>query len=337
MTTKVSENLIYKPFRKNMLTNGAMNFWQRGTSKAMVEYDAPILADKFMFYNQRGTGGATYSRSTDVPTFEECGVQFNYSASIDITSVLANPTGTSEALFMNTIEGYDFQLIANGDATLSFWVKSNATGPYTLGLRNDGTTHSWTTQYTIDVADKWEKKVITIPFGDKLGTWNLKNARGVNICWSVMSAPGYASTSNFEVWQAGNTPYSDTQTNLYAAIGNYFRMTGVQMEQGTEDTEFEIIPYVEELELCERYCEVGFVRYIMPAAGVGAYVGQMILYNTFKMIPPTVTLGTPWETVGVPTAQNITSRNNGFRIWCNASVASNCYYSNSFISSAEVF
>ena len=67
--------------------------------------------------------------------------------------------------------------------TLSFYVRANITGTYCIALINDGTNNrQFVTEYTINSANTWERKTITIP-GDTGGTWN---SNGLRIAWSLV-------------------------------------------------------------------------------------------------------------------------------------------------------
>ena len=254
--------------RKNMIINGAMDIWQRGTSLAMDNQVSAYLLDRFICYNDRSTGAATQLQSTDVPTVANCGIKLNYSWEFDITTALATPSGSNEATLRYTVEGYDYAKISGKNITISFWVKSNKTGTYALAFRNfaAGQTQrrTYTIEYTIDIADTWEKKTFVVPMtgaDDGVSDWDYTNGQGLNIDWCFMSASGYASTSTFNEWQDGNTPYTNNQTNLFDNTANYFRLAAVQFEAGIEATDFEKRHIADELQMCQRYyCKTGEIN-----------------------------------------------------------------------------
>ena len=74
------------------------------------------------------------------------------------------------AFIDHEIEGQNLQHFQYGtssakDVTLSFWVKSNKTGVYTSSIykhAGSGTGYMYRKEYTINVANTWEKKEITI-------------------------------------------------------------------------------------------------------------------------------------------------------------------------------
>ena len=135
--------------------------------------------------------------------------------------------------------------------TLSFYVKSNLTGTYCIALLNDDTNNrQFVTEYTIDSANTWERKVITIP-GDTSGTWN---TNGLRIAWTLVSS-GNRHTTTVGSWFEDSTVRYATnkQKNFMSSASNTFKITGVQFETGNYATDFEHRSYGEELSLCQRY------------------------------------------------------------------------------------
>ena len=240
--------------KRNVIINGDMAVNQRGfTTLAVADWTSVFSGDRMRYYNDRGTGAATVTRSTDVPTIEEAGVSFAASAKVDITTILATPTASNEALLFHWMEGYDYNRIRGGDATFSSWVKSNKTGIYTVSFRNDGADRDYVTEITIDAADTWEKKIVAIPLTETGGTWDYTNGRGLRIIIGLMSDSGL-QTSSLNQWLiSSNHSYTSNQTNLFDNTANYFNTTGWQFEKGNEATEFERRSYSEELAMCQRY------------------------------------------------------------------------------------
>jgi hypothetical protein len=66
-----------------------------------------------------------------------------------------------------------------------------------------------------------------------------------------------AATTTVNQWSnaAANQGYFATgdSSTLYATVGSYFNVTGVQLEKGTLATPFEFRPSAVELQLCQRY------------------------------------------------------------------------------------
>jgi len=158
-----------------------------------------------------------------------------------------------------TIEAKDCQRLKWGtasaeSATLSFWVKSNTTG--TAGItfnKHDATSYYITRTYTINAADTWEYKTVTIPGLTASGIAN-DTGIGINIYWFLSAGSDYTSTDSTSWVTAADSKYAYGHgINLTDSTSDYLALAGVQFEVGTVDTPFEHLSYSEELALCQRY------------------------------------------------------------------------------------
>lgn len=116
--------------RRNLIINGAMQVAQRGTTITSAN---GYTLDRFNFYNASGSGVATVTQETDVPS----GSGFANSLKVDITTADTSNTGFQEVTCTQTIEAQNLQHLQYNTAsakelTLSFWVKSNKTGDYVV-------------------------------------------------------------------------------------------------------------------------------------------------------------------------------------------------------------
>jgi hypothetical protein len=131
-------------------------------------------------------------------------------------------------------------------------VRSSVTGSYSVGFVNADVTRSYVGLYTINSANTWEYKTITVP-GDTSGTWLTTNGRGLSVRWCFATGSNrVASSAN--TWSAGNfIAISSTSNPLMGTLGATFYITGVQLEEGTAASPFEYRLYGTELNLCQRY------------------------------------------------------------------------------------
>jgi len=226
-----------------------MTIAQRATS--VTGADAYCCVDRFDY--SRNTIVWNAAQSTDVPST----TSFRYSTSVTVTT--ASSAAGAYAYLYQAIEGYNWADLGYGTAsaqtsTLSFWVKSSLTGTFGIALRNaTGSSRFFTTTYTINAANTWEQKTITIT-GDTAGTWNTINGVGLAIFWDLGVGSTYSSTSN-NAWStvASNFFGVTGATKLGATNGATFFITGVQLEAGTTASPFEYRQYGTELALCQRY------------------------------------------------------------------------------------
>ena len=151
---------------RNLVINGAMNVAQRGTSSTS---SGVKTVDRFAFNASSYDEAAfTQTQSSLAPS------GFTKSYRIDCTTIESALAADEIANVSQSIEAQNLQHIQNGSSdakslTLSFWVKSNKTGAFTVNFyKPDNTARHISSTYTINTADTWEYKTITIA-GDTAG------------------------------------------------------------------------------------------------------------------------------------------------------------------------
>jgi hypothetical protein len=234
---------------KNRIINGAMVIDQRNAGASVAVNDAQVYTlDRFRA--QDATDGAfTVQQVSDAPA------GFINSAKITVTTADASLGATQFANFTQFIEGTNIADLGWGTAsastvTLSFWVKSSLTGTFGGALVNSSVNRSYPYSYTINAANTWEQKTITIA-GDTSGTWLTTNGTGIAVHWGLGTGSTYSGTAG--AW-AGTIYLSATgATSVVGTNGATFYITGVQLEKGSTATSFDYRPYGTEFNLCQRY------------------------------------------------------------------------------------
>jgi hypothetical protein len=258
---------------KNRIINGAMVIDQRnaGASVSVSSGTSGYMADRW-FYEYAGSAtGVTVQQVTDAPT--------GFSNSIKITIGTGASVAAGNYLdFEQKIEGFNTIDFAFGTAsastiTLSFWVKSSITGTYSVCLQNAsaGATRGYTTTYTINSANTWEQKSITVA-GDTSGTWvGASNACSLNIVLFAGAGSSY-QTSTLNSWRSGGFAIANTVTNtIISTSGATIQWSGVQLEKGSTATSFDYRPYSAELAMCQRY-------YLLAVSGNGRDISISYYY-----------------------------------------------------------
>jgi hypothetical protein len=156
---------------------------------------------------------------------------------------------------MQFIEGYNIADLAWGTAnartiTISFWVRSSLTGTFGGSLRNSAANRSYPFSYTINAANTWEQKTVTIA-GDTTGTWLTNNGVGVYVNFSLGAGSTFSGTAG--AWSAANLISATGATSVVGTSSATFYITGVQLEVGSTATPFERRLYGQELINCQRY------------------------------------------------------------------------------------
>jgi hypothetical protein len=239
---------------RNLIINGAMLVSQRGTSFTSVADNAYTL-DRYRL-TENTSAVVDMSQSSEVPS--EGG--FSSSLKIDVTTA-ATPSGGQAFCLNYRMEGYDFLPSDYGNSnakyvTLSFWVKSNVTGTYRLTFiaRNGSGNRSIGATYTINSADTWEKKEVSI-IPDTASTPYQTTDEGFRIEWYLASGPDRTTGSLPTSWATldNATRATGQGVNLASSTSNEWYITGVQLEVGEQATPFEHRSFGDELARCQRY------------------------------------------------------------------------------------
>jgi hypothetical protein len=244
-----------QPNRKNFIMNGCARLWQRGTSVVYTTGQSGYLADRFTATNNTdGTLG--YFQSQAIPTSSQAGYKFIDSIGLQANAADATIAAGQYAGLVYAVEGYDFRALYGNTATLSFWVRASVTGIYCVSFRTGNPVdRSYIAEYTVNAADTWEKKSITLTFNGA-GTPLFTNGMGLQIWWSIAAGSTYHTTVN--AWQSGNYLTTSNQVNAMGTLNNAWRIVGIQLEPGSVVTPFMHRPFPEELALCQRYYEKSY-------------------------------------------------------------------------------
>ena len=244
---------VREPNFRNIVINGDMAVSQRATSTASITTSGYHTIDRFQT-SASSIGTWTQSQDTDVPT----GQGFATSLKMDCTTADASPAASDNLIIIQKFEGQNLQYLKKGTAsaeslTLSFWVKSNKTGTYIAGLHDRDNSRIISKSYTIDSSDTWEQKEITFA-GDTTGAFDNDNAGSLDIQMWLAAGSDFSGGTLATTWQSQtNANRAVGQVNLADSTSNEFFITGVQLEAGSVATDFEVVPYDQNLDRCQRY------------------------------------------------------------------------------------
>jgi len=237
---------------KNKIINGHMMIDQRNAGASYSAVDGGFSVDRWKvasFDSSAQTGKFTVQQSSTVPT--------GFSKSLLVTSSAATSLGSGAIYWIGQfIEGFntadlDFGLATAKTVTLSFWVRSSLTGTFAGSILNNGNDRSYPFTYTINSANTFEYKTVTIT-GDTSGTWTRDSSIGLRVLFNLGQGSTYSTTAN--AWASGYYGSVTGTTNLLATSGATLYITGVQLEKGTTASSFEFRSFGTELALCQRYC-----------------------------------------------------------------------------------
>jgi hypothetical protein len=233
---------------RNRIINGAMMIDQRNAG-ASVTAGSSYTLDRWNVDRVWSGSTVTIQQSSTAPA----GFSNSMIATVSTGAAVSAANYFSIQQF---IEGYNVADMGFGTAnaqtfTVSFWVRSSVTGTFGVGFRNSAFDLSYWTTYTINAANTWEQKFVTIP-GPTSGTWYTNNSYGLNVIFSLGCGSTNKAASN-NAWNAGSKLGAVGETDLIATTGATFYITGVQLEKGSTATSFDYRPYGTELALCQRY------------------------------------------------------------------------------------
>jgi len=212
---------------RNLIINGGMDVWQRGTSGVAIAATASssFRADRWTTY--RSVAGSTQSQIS--PSLDG----FQYALRIQRDS---GNTATNTIYAGTSLETSTATKLVNKPVVLSFYARagsnysaasgglavllSSGTGTETNGVYNAFTSATSVISTTATLTTSWQRFIY----------------------YGTMPA-----TSTQLLVQFGFTPVGTASTN------DYFDITGVQLEQNYQPTPFEQRPIGVELALCQRY------------------------------------------------------------------------------------
>ena len=246
---------------RNVIINGAMTVSQRATSASFTSSSGVFPAlDRFKAVgNSSMTVNTTISQTADSPD------GLGYCLKV-LVNASQTPSGSENFIIRYSGEEQDIKRFGYGtsackEATISFSVKSNKTGTYSVQIYLGNYLPNIIVTYTINSANTWERKTITLPTYTTSFTHLADNGTGLMIDWHLSDGPDdIVSTTGWQT-AAGNARAATGQVNLLDATNNYWQMTNVQFEVGDTATSFEHRTFAEELSRCQRYC------YVIPYGG----------------------------------------------------------------------
>ena len=247
------------PLSANYAINGALDFWQRGTTGTQAGNSNGFpSADRFRIYSAGASSPTlTLAQSTDVPV----GVGAKYSAALSWSSNISG----GDIIIHQGIENGKY-LFAGKTMTVSFYAKAATAITSKLDFDQDyGETF-------FNLTTSWARYSYTITLPSTYAT----------------SRPsGSAANDNTELRLIRFTSISSTSNTIY--------FTGLQVEEGSYATPFKrSAPSLQaELAACQRYFETFQARKLnnenyAASAGYGYY--RSINWLVEKRAVPTVTL-----------------------------------------------
>ena len=241
--------------RRNIVINGAMNVAQRGTSETGIGASSGYFTlDRFRIATGSTAGRLTMAQTsvTDLPGFSNA-------LHLDCTTADTSIAAGEETSIRYRFEGQDLQQLKKGTSsaekvTVSFYMKTNKAFTFMCELDDTDNNRVNTQQFTTSTS--WTRHILTF-VGDTTGTFDDDNARSMQLNFWIHAGSNFTGgTYSSNTWQS-----RQSSDNMRAVgIGSFFdntdndiKLTGIQLEVGSQATPFEHRSFGEELLLCKRY------------------------------------------------------------------------------------
>ena len=234
----------------NVIINGAMMLSQRQTSSSNV--GNKYVLDRFAVYKQNT--GSTYTCSQNSVT-DLAG--FNNSLKMDCTTADTSLASNEQVYISYKAEGQDLQRFQKGHATalgftLSFYVKTNKLGLYTVSMFDRDNTRKVNGSYTV-ANTNWNRYTINFP-ADTTGKFDDDNASSLEIFFNLVAGSDTDTGTLYTTWQASVDAGSATgQVNFADSTSNDWEITGIQLQTGDKATDFEHEMISVTQQKCYRY------------------------------------------------------------------------------------
>ena len=307
------------PSNRNRIINGDMRIDQRNAGASVTPTSAIYGLDRW-YCAVSQSSKYSVQRSTVAPS------GFTNSQLATSLSAYSLAAGDFFAL-LQPIEGFNFSDLGWGTAsaqavTVSFRVRSSLTGTFVVAIRSGADDAAYPATYTINAANTWETKNITIP-GPTTGTFATDNSGAVRVWFSLGIGSTFNATAN--TWGSGSALSVAGATSVVGTNGATFYITGVQLEAGTVATPFERRSYGDELARCQRYFVAHNCADTYNLVAIGLY-GGTTTYVGMHSLPVSLR-----DVPSITTSGNFECAGNGNRAASNIRMTDNAVAGNNVI------
>lgn len=284
LTTVRPQGMGFTTGRRNLIINGAMQIAQRATSSTLLQIRT---CDR---WKVQFSGDVTQSQedlsSSDTP------YSFGFRKALKLLNTgNADAAGTYAQAFQiieaqNVVSSGWNYTSTSSFITVQFWVKSSLAGTYSSFLRTaDTTSRSFSFDFVL-AADTWKLVTKTVP-GNSGITINNDNGSGLELFIIPYYGSQFTTSGHTDdAWQAysGSDIAGDYAQNWKNTSNSTFFITGVQIEVGTNASDFEYRSVGEELALCQRYAYVP-LKTLGLTGQSGGFLGRVIFPVTMRAAP----------------------------------------------------
>ena len=295
---------------ESLIINGDMAVAQRATSSTTMSGGYHTVDRFYSSADNIDQLAGSVSQSTEAPS------GFSYSFRVQVTTAETALAADELFYFLHHMEAQNLQHLNYGTSdaktiTLSFWVRSSLTGTYSVLFYGNDNARSATKTYTINTADTWEYKTITVD-GDTTDGINNDNGIGLSLYFTLAAGSTYkgSGTSDYSDYVAAK--FADgNQVDFSAQTGNYY-ITGLKLEVGSTATPFKHESYDKNLRKCQRYYQSMDYYYDFGSSGTGAFYYTPFMFPVTMRANPTMTASAWGSNTGDADTRHGTTSVNGW-------------------------
>ena len=265
----------------SLIINGDFAVAQRATSSTTMSGGYHTVDRFYSSADNFDQLAGSVSQSTEAPS------GFSYSFRVQVTTAETALAADELFYFLHHMEAQNLQHLNYGTSdaktiTLSFWVRSSLTGTYSVLFYGNDNARGATKTYTINTADTWEYKTITVA-GDTTDGINNDNGIGLSLYFTLAAGSNSkgSGTSDYSDYVAAKFADSN-QVDFSAQTGNYY-ITGIKLEVGSTATPFKHESYKDNLNKCKRYYQS--IDY-WHDYGAASSAGNVFYYTNFSFPVP---------------------------------------------------
>ena len=236
----------------NVIINGAMNVSQRATSSTgLGASNGYFTVDRYKLEFNNTAGRLTMTQDSSAPS------GFANSTKLACTTADTSIASDELLIFQQRIEGQNLQAFAKGTSdakefAVSFYVKGNASATYVAELYDHDNARQ--VGKTFSVTTDWTRIELIFP-ADTTGGFDDDNARSLDLNIWLHAGSNFSSGTLGTTWQATDaTDRAVGASSFFSSTSNTFFITGIQIEVGSQASDFQHEDISTTLAKCQRYC-----------------------------------------------------------------------------------
>lgn len=308
----------------NRIINGRMEIDQRNNGSAVtVNASATFRSvDQYVGFGEAADGVFTLQRQSGGPP------GFTNFLRAAVTTADSAIGAAQRYVFGCRIEGVNVPDLAWGTAnaqsiTRRFWARSSRAVTFSSALLNSAANRAYPFTFTINAANTWELKTVTIP-GDTSGTWLTDTGIGLQMFFDLGSGSTFRGTAN--TW-SGSLLFGVTgSASLIDTLGATLDITGEELVRTSADLGPSWRSFDDELRRARRYLRPISTAVLGVATAGGQNCGAVFDFGDLMRVAPTMAAnGTANTNAGATTTDTVTA--SSFRFLA-ASTAAGAYQVN---------